>query len=520
MGNPVGGASSSYVIGYTASGSGALTGLTGTVLLRARAGTVFPTNNTSYAFTVNGVNVGVASSTGVLRGGSAVLLKLGGGAIPAGATVQITASGVTNAPPGDTSVTVSTSSDLLQVTTPTVALSGTPGPAPTAASSPTAVLSSAAGERGGRLAHRRAGRQHHRRAHDGHGHQSRGAAAWHDPVALHPAVTVTNVTTGLTGHRHLRLRRGPPRDPRPGGGEPGEPGHGHALQRRRADHGRVALAVDVGGHHPGQRRVRRRSRPPLRAHRCSPSHRASDASEVTAAMAFTASGSGALPLGVGGAGPGGEVIFTGPAGTVFPTGCDSTQQSYLVTDVTAGWSIRIACGATWPRIAGSSVSIPVPQAVAAGDCVTVSAANVRMPGKTGGTFGVATTADTLGVTTASTIAPDGKAATPTLTPSNLARFGHVTGVVYTAGFKPSATGAMPGKVTVSAIGVAGGQITLAGPVGMAWPTTASRYSVTNSTQGWTANAGLVVVTNGGATTTFDVPQPIAAADQMVVTVRR
>ncbi len=115
------------------------------------------------------------------------------------------------------------------------------------------------------------------------------------------------------------------------------------------------------------------------------STRAAGAARVVYAVAFTASSGGALASGSG------TVTLAGPAGTVF----DNQQGQYLFRDVTSGATGGVFGFQGTDSAGGSSITEPVPIAIAAGDQVTVAAQGVASaPGAGSKQLAISTSSDT------------------------------------------------------------------------------------------------------------------------------
>ncbi|MHB8451601.1 MAG: beta strand repeat-containing protein [Mycobacteriales bacterium] len=175
------------------------------------------------------------------------------------------------------------------------------------------------------------------------------------------------------------------------------------------------------------------------------------AASATYTVGFTTSSSGALPAGTG------TVTLTGPVGTAFPTRASSYQVN--ATPVSA------------VSVSGSAVTITSPVSVAASTGVSVSVLGVTNPAPGTDNLVVTTSADTApaagpaypieAVSTPQTAVAN-VSATPSLVTAGAAL------VTYSVGFDTSASGAL---------GAGTGTITLAGPPGMRFTSTASDYTV-------------------------------------------
>jgi hypothetical protein len=249
---------------------------------------------------------------------------------------------------------------------------------------------------------------------------------------------------------------------------------------------------------------------------------AAGATAVDYTVGFTTSANGAIPAG-------GTITVVGPPGMVWPNSC-----SYALSDLTTpgggftgppydcaavslgqpGLPIYKNCcsGSSW----GSAVSITVPNAIKAGDVLSLSIMGAVNPGAGTQTLTVATSSDSDPVTSSSyTISPASSVTQPAVTLSSDAA--GATSVDYTVGFTTSATGAIP----------AGGSITVIGPPGTTWPGgsgTCGAYVVTDVTtssgDSTACNFGGLSsdVADDGAAATLTLPHAVNAGDSVSVAI--
>ncbi len=176
-----------------------------------------------------------------------------------------------------------------------------------------------------------------------------------------------------------------------------------------------------------------------------------------------------------------------------------------VHDNTAGWTFV----ATGSSLASGSATIPLSNAISAGDSLTITLANVTNPAaaQTVSDFKVSTSVDSVPVAaSAYTIGANGS-----------------TGVIVTP--SPN-TAASIATYTISGLrasaGMSGGSSTiqLVAPSGTTWPATSSYYSITDSTT--SSGSGTVVagISGGGTNSvTFTVPNSINSGDQLTLTIQ-
>ncbi|HXW33044.1 MAG TPA: hypothetical protein VEJ87_00575, partial [Acidimicrobiales bacterium] len=251
---------------------------------------------------------------------------------------------------------------------------------------------------------------------------------------------------------------------------------------------------------------------------------AADASNVTYTVGFSTSATGAIPAG-------GSITIGGPAGTVWP----HSNSAYVLTDsTTASGSFTSASGESFadPGLdlynwedgsRGAAVTITVPNAIKAGDALSLQVTGVVNP-STGGseTLSIVTSDDTVAATssTYSIASSIGAVSQPSVLLSSSTA--EASGVTYTIGFTTSGTGAI----------AAGGSITLVGPSGTVWPHADSAYVLTDSTTpsgSFTSASGMSFADPGldlynwadggrGAAVTITVPNAINASDALSLAV--
>ncbi len=247
-----------------------------------------------------------------------------------------------------------------------------------------------------------------------------------------------------------------------------------------------------------------------------------DESPVTYTVGFTASS--AIPAG-------GSITVVGPAGTVWP----NSNSSYVLTDATTSSGSFSSASSNsssdpgtdiynWlngPR--GAAITVGVPNAIDAGDHLSLAISGVVNPGAGTDTLSVLTSADPTAFKSGSyTITDAGKVSKPTVSLSSSAA--GANGVTYTIVFTTSSTGAVP----------AGGSITLVAPSGTIWPDlrTANAYVLTDATtsSGSFTNASSTtfgdpgtniynwIDGNRGAAVTIGIPNAIDAGDHLSLVV--
>ena len=191
---------------------------------------------------------------------------------------------------------------------------------------------------------------------------------------------------------------------------------------------------------------------------------------VNYTVAFSTSATGAIPAG-------GTITLIAPPGTLWPNHHNNCQ--YGLTDTTTASGDATCLSATladsglpiysYLACPGAAVQLTVPNAIKAGDNLSLAISGVTNPGPGVYTLAVSTSTDTTPETSASyTITSPTSVTQPSVTLSS--SVAGATAVNYTVGFTTSATGAIP----------AGGDITVIGPPGTVWPNSCS-YVLSDAT---------------------------------------
>ena len=246
------------------------------------------------------------------------------------------------------------------------------------------------------------------------------------------------------------------------------------------------------------------------------------ASPVTYTVGFTTSSSGSIPAD-------GSITLVGPAGTVWP----NSNSSYVLTDLTTSSGSFTSASSNssadpgtdlynWlngPR--GAAITIGVPNAIDAGDHLSLAISGVVNPEAGTDNLSVLTSSDETTATSASyTISAAAEVSKATVSLSSTAA--GANGVTYAIGFNTSSAGAVP----------AGGSITLVAPAGTIWPDSHSAYVLTDSTTSSgsftsasstaSGNPGTNIYNwidgNRGAAVTIGVPNAINAGDVLSLVV--
>jgi hypothetical protein len=197
---------------------------------------------------------------------------------------------------------------------------------------------------------------------------------------------------------------------------------------------------------------------------------------------------------------GGDILLTETAGpTIF-----STITSIEVTDSTQNWHF-IATGAS---LSEGAATIPLQDAISAGDSLSVTLANVTNPPAAGpiSDFEVATTGDPVpaAATTYSIEANGSPGVVVAVDPSSV-----VVPATYTIS-NLFADGALTGG---------SGTIKLEGPAGTVFPNNPSFYSIQDATTPSGSGTVTAALTGGGTNAvTFTVPNTINAGDALTLTV--
>jgi hypothetical protein len=248
---------------------------------------------------------------------------------------------------------------------------------------------------------------------------------------------------------------------------------------------------------------------------------AAGASVVTYTVGFSTSAGGAIPAG-------GTITLVGPPGTLWPI---HNACAYVLTDATTP-SGSFSCAQAvssgefglpvyaFNGLSGAAVTIKVPNAINAGDSVSLSVSGVANPGAGSYHLAVSTSADQAPAAVAYAITASGSVSSPAVALSSGAA--GASAVTYTVGFSTSATGAIP----------AGGTITLDGAPGTLWPVhDGCAYVLTDATTpsgSFSCASGVSVSQPGlpvysfngysGAAVTITVPNAIKAGDSVTLAV--
>jgi hypothetical protein len=214
-----------------------------------------------------------------------------------------------------------------------------------------------------------------------------------------------------------------------------------------------------------------------------------------AATTYTVSFKAASSVGIGG-----DIFLsetTGPTNFATVTGI-------AVSDATQNWRF-VASGAA---LASGSATIPLSNAITAGDSLAITLANVTNPGtsQTVSDFNVSTSSDTVASSAAAyTIGANGSA-----------------GVVVTP--NPSTVGSLS-TYTISGLkasaAMTGGSSTLnlVGPSGTVFPANSASYSITDSTTSSGSGTVTAGVSGGGTNNvTVTVPNSINSGDSLTLTI--
>jgi len=236
---------------------------------------------------------------------------------------------------------------------------------------------------------------------------------------------------------------------------------------------------------------------------------AAGAAGVNYTIGFAASATGGIPAG-------GSITLVGPPGTVWPS--SQRNCSYSLTDTTTP-SGSFACASTlafantglpvynFLNGSGSAVTLAVPNAIAAGDQLTLTVAGAQNPAAGTWTVAVSTSGDPApSVSAPYTIVAPTAVTQPSVQVSSPAA--GAAGVNYTIGFAASATGGIP----------AGGSITLVAPNGTVWPSGAGAYQLTDATtpSGSATGMSAVAVGANGAAVTLTLPNAVNAGDGLAL----
>ncbi len=227
---------------------------------------------------------------------------------------------------------------------------------------------------------------------------------------------------------------------------------------------------------------------------------AAGATDVDYTVGFTTSATtGAIPAG-------GTISLVAPQGTSWPGG-GNFGVNYVITDSTTssgsgnGGSFIMADN-------GAAVTMSVPNAIKAGDSLSIAVSGVVNPAAGSGSITISTSSDLTPVASPSySITSTSSVTSPSVSLSSTAA--GATDVDYTVGFTTSATtGAIP----------AGGTISLVAPQGTSWPG-GNDYAITDSTtSSGSGNGGSITIADNGAAVTMSVPSAIKAGDSLSIAV--
>ncbi len=236
---------------------------------------------------------------------------------------------------------------------------------------------------------------------------------------------------------------------------------------------------------------------------------AAGANGVTYAIGFNTSSAGAVPAG-------GSITLVAPAGTIWP----DSHSAYVLTDSTTSSGSFTSASSTasgnpgtniynWiDGNRGAAVTIGVPNAINAGDVLSLVVNGVVNPPAGTDALSVSTSTDSVMSKSAKyTVTSASKVSQPSVVLSSSAAL--ATGVGYTIGFKPSATGSLP----------AGGSITVIAPPGTALPSNACSYVLTDATtSSGSFSCASHVSLNMSYAATITVPNAIDAGDSLSLAV--
>jgi large repetitive protein len=214
----------------------------------------------------------------------------------------------------------------------------------------------------------------------------------------------------------------------------------------------------------------------------------------------TSATTGAIPQG-------GSITLIAPQGTLWPGG-----NNYSITDSTTA-----STGNSGGTVAdnGAAVTMSAPNAVGAGDSVSIAISGVVNPGAGSGySVSISTASSIAPVDTSPTYTVTGSATpqtsvTPgTFTSSSMAA--RATGVTYTANFTASSTGGIP----------SGGSITLVAPNGTLFPANCEFCAFANVVDNTTARSTTPFYTtvDQGSAISFNTAQNINPGDSITLTV--
>ena len=226
------------------------------------------------------------------------------------------------------------------------------------------------------------------------------------------------------------------------------------------------------------------------------------ASGVTYTVGFTTSATGAIPAG-------GSITLVAPTGTIWPDG----NSDYALTDsTTSSGSFTSASGESTFED-GALVVVTVPNAVDAGDALSLAVSDVTSAGAGSESLSVSTSTD-LAPTASDSYVLTGspgiqtQVSNPTFSATSGAA--KASGVTYTVGFTTSATGGLAAGSSVTLVAPAG---TIFGscPYGDCGPS--STYTFTDATNP-SASGSTGPSAIDGSIVSVNVPHAIAAGDQV------
>ncbi len=228
---------------------------------------------------------------------------------------------------------------------------------------------------------------------------------------------------------------------------------------------------------------------------------------ATYTVGFSTSATGAIAAG-------GTITLVAPPGTLWP-GNNCTD--YALTDLTTSSGSFVPCAGgvsetfgkpglpifSYASYSGAAVTITVPNAINAGDSLSLVVGGVLNPAAGPRTLSVSTSADVAPAASGTyTVTSAASVSQPAVAPSSSAAGGSSN---YTIAFSTSATGAVP----------AGGTITLAAPTGTTWPGGGCSYALTDvTTSSGNFSCASTVSVAGPSTVTIGVPNSILASDSL------
>ncbi len=219
-------------------------------------------------------------------------------------------------------------------------------------------------------------------------------------------------------------------------------------------------------------------------------------------IGFTVSSTGQLSP------DGGRIVLTGPAGTVWGTGCD-----VIVHNDTTGQDVATCSGFTSNGGATLTINLNEDVPVNAGDHLTIDVYRVTNPPAGTHTVSVSTSSDLTPVASGPYTVTAQQNVSGVTAPTISTTAAGATGVEYhDIGFTVSSTGQLSPD---------GGRIVLTGPVGTVWGTGCD-VIVHNDTTGQDVATCSGFTSNGGATLTINLNEdvPVNAGDHLTIDVYR